>query len=119
MISLAIAYNKPKTYDLLQRPSREVHDQLRFAVRLGDLARTVRQISHLMEKSTVDYIKRHFDYEWKVPLRVDFEAGARAGVMIEGGDFDNFQNLTPRDFAAAWRKKNDQIEKKVHEELAE
>lgn len=112
LIAMAIIGIRPKTYDLLQRPSMEVHDSLYAFVKLLKLAEAYKQFIQLLEKEVLVYVKKWWPkVDWVVPLKAEAKAGFRLGVMVE------YKGETPEEFIEMWCQKNKKFELKLKEEM--
>ena len=112
LIALALLHLKPKTYALLRKPVMEVHDALVFLTQVHGLPEAFRQGKHLLETAVVEYAKKHFKRQLRVPLIAEAEAGLTLGSLVDydGGPVE--------EWLAAWRVKHREVEHKAFAELA-
>lgn len=112
LIAMAILGLKQLTYNLLQRPSMEVHDSLYTFVKLLNLPEAYKQFIRLMEKTVLVYVKKWWpEVNWVIPLKAEAKAGLRLGVMVE------YKGESPEEFIEMWCQKNRKFEKKLKEEM--
>lgn len=113
LIALAILGMKPKTYNLLQSPSMEVHDALYVFTPVRLLQETCKQFIDLMEQAVLAHVKKWWpEVNWVVPLRSEAKAGFRLGVMVEY----NYQPT--EEFLEQWCQANRQFQLKLQKEIA-
>lgn len=103
LIALALVDMKPRTYSLLQVPVMEVHDELVFYVRLGDLLKAQQSLQKLMQQDVVTYAQKHFGIKLRVPLLAEFKAGFRLGTCID------YNGESTKEFLKRWRIKNAEV----------
>ena len=114
LIAMAIIRLRKKTYDLLQRPSMEVHDSLYIFTLLKQLQEAYKQFNYLMEKEVLAYVKKWWpEVDWVVPLQSESKAGFRLGVMVE------YRGEPPGQFIDMWCEKNQQFQKRLKAQLSE
>jgi DNA polymerase-1 len=112
LIAMAIIGIKPQTYNLLQRPSMEVHDSLYVFVKLLKLVEAYKQFNQLMEKEILVYVAKWWpEVKWVVPLKSEAKAGFRLGVMVE------YAGEPPEEFVEKWCQKNQQFQIKLQKEM--
>lgn len=112
LIAMAIMGLKPTTYNLLRRPSMEVHDSLYAFVKLLKLVEAYKQFIQLLEKAVLVYVKKWWpEVNWVVPLKAEAKAGLRLGVMVE------YKGESPEEFIEMWCQKNAKFEKKLRAEM--
>jgi DNA polymerase-1 len=104
LIALALVDMKPKTYNLLQVPVMEVHDELVFYVRLGDLRAAYESLRQLMEKDVVAYAEKHFGVKLCIPILAEFKAGFRLGKALV-----TYEGESVAEFLKAWRIQNAEV----------
>lgn len=114
LIALALLHLKPRTYRLLQHPVMEVHDELLFRVRLGDLPAADRALRYLLQTDVAAYVLKHWQRKLRVPLVAETEAGFCRGSMVEYEDraIDSVEG-----FLREWRAKHRAIAAKPLETL--
>lgn len=85
LMALRMFKHKPKKYKkLLGVPPMEVHDALKFFVKLKDLLKCIPLGHELLEKEPLRTVKKKFPkVKWKVPLEVEPEVGFRLGDVVE------------------------------------
>jgi DNA polymerase-1 len=99
LMAIALLHRKPRTYRLLQQPVLEVHDALYFFVKLKHLAAAREQLQQLLQEEVPRYVERHFDYQLRVPLLSEAEAGFTLGSMAEYTGKE-----TTAEFLSGWRR---------------
>lgn len=112
LIALALLRLESKRYNLLFRPIMEVHDELVFRVRFGDLLEADNQLRHLFEIGVVEYILDHFKMELPIPLKAETKSGFTRGTMIGYEDKENDLPLpipSLEKFLIDWRVKYQEI----------
>ena len=113
LIAMAIIGTKPKTYDLLQAPSMEIHDAFYIFSKLDKMQETYKQFIHLMEKEVLVYVKKWWpEVNWVVPLKAEAKAGLRLGVMVE------YKGQTSDEFVEEWCLANQAFQKRLKKEMA-
>jgi DNA polymerase-1 len=102
LIAMALLRLKPKTYEILQTPVMEVHDELVFKVRFRDLLVAQVKLKFLLETGVPNFIASHFKRKLKVPLVSELSMGFTRGSMVkyEEGDVPTIER-----FLADWRAK--------------
>lgn len=114
LIAMALLRLKPKTYDLLQNPVMEVHDELVFRVRFGTLPEADVQLRSLLQEGVPAYCKKEFGLVWRIPLVAETEAGFCRGSMVSYGT----KPIPPiEQFLPDWRKKHKEVASKPLEFL--
>jgi DNA polymerase-1 len=112
LIAMAVIGIKQQTYNLLQRPSMEVHDSLYVFVKLLKLMEAQKQFVQLLEKEVLVYVAKWWpEVNWVVPLKAETKAGFRLGVMVE------YNGESPEEFVEAWCQKNRKFEIELKEEM--
>jgi len=114
LIAMALLRLKPKTYDLLQTPVMEVHDELVFRTRFGTLPEADLQLRHLLQEGVPAYCKREFGIVWRIPLVAETEGGFCRGSMVTYKD-DPIPSIER--FLIDWRKKHAEVASKPLEYL--
>jgi DNA polymerase I len=114
LTAMALLRLKKTKYNLLQRPVMEVHDELVFRVRLGDLVEADTMLRQLLEKEVYSYIAEHFGRKLRVPLVAETEAGFTRGSMVT---YEDKPVPSVQQFLKDWRKKHHDVISKPLEEL--
>jgi DNA polymerase-1 len=82
LIAMALLRLMPKKYNLLQTPVMEIHDELVFSVRVGDLLAADRQLRMLLQEEVPRYVEANFPIKLLIPLKSETEAGFLRGTAI-------------------------------------
>lgn len=119
LISVAALHRRPERYNLLQKPSMEIHDALYFFVKLRHLWNAVKQGFDLLEKEPVRICKSEFGIDWHVPLKAEPKAGFRFGAQVKNLGMRGEGPMTTAEFLNKWcqasREQNLKLRSKLRE----
>jgi uracil-DNA glycosylase family 4 len=85
VIAMSLLEREKNKFKRLQDLKMEVHDQLIFGAKVKYLPESNSLGVKLLTSDVIDTIKSDFGIRWKVPLKVDGEAGFRLGTMVKLG----------------------------------
>jgi len=111
LCSMAILDETPSLFPLLSTPIMEVHDALVFRVKFRDLPEAYVQAKTLLEGGVVDYTRRVFDLNLRVPLVSEGSAGFRYGVL------EDYFGGSREEFLAGWLTANAATDAKMAKEF--
>ena len=86
----------------------EIHDQIVFSVRFGNLIEADNQIRHLFEIGVREYIQNHFKIEIPIPLKAETQSGFTLGTLWGYEDKENDLPLpipSLEQFLVDWKNK--------------
>lgn len=119
LMGLVPLKRKPKKYKLLRHPQLEIHDAIYFRLKLKYLWEAIRLGQGMLEKAPIRILRGEFKIDWQVPFKAEPKAAFRFGVQVKDLGVKGKGPMTTAEFLNVWCRKNQALEKKLKEELAE
>jgi len=114
LIGIVPIVRMPEKYNLLQKPCMEIHDAMYFFVSLRNMWKAAKQGQYMLEKESINIIRKEFGIDWQVPFVAEPKGGFRFGVQVK---MDKLEDKTISAFLNAWCRKNKESEIKLKKEM--